>query len=445
MPSDVKIKLVALLLPASMMLGCAATGGGPGGAQEMINRGNYDQAAATLLVHTTQNPTDAAGFRLLGIAYYHLQDYVKAGENLARAIELNPDDAVAHFYSGLQAERTGDIARAMYEYRSFITLRGKGKLAQRAERRIEDLRAQDAAEFARTAIAGERNIAPGEFSDSTIGVVYFNGRFLSDALRPLSTGLAELMAADLSKVGALRVVERMRLNQILTELRLSHTGAFDTSTAPRLGKLLGAAHVLGGDITELPGEKLRIDPNLVDTKSGEVDTPDEAVGEFARVIELEKQVVFATLEKLGITLTQAQRDSIAVPPTSSFMAFLMYSRGLEFLDQGKLKEAAAEFEHAVQTDPTFNEAKQQAMVTGVLLETPPTGTLGEFETRAEADSFMRGRTNNTTGALAATEQRLGFLPEAQPERDEPYTAPFGSQATTGSVIIEGRFDDDGTK
>ncbi len=439
-PRDITV--IGILLAAAWLCGCAATGGGHRAAQRLLDDGQYEQAARNLLLETAQNPQDATAHRLLGIAQYHLEDYSSAGASLTRALELNPRDAVAHFYAALRAEWINEIDRALYHYGSFLSAKGRGDLADRARRRMEDLKAKRAEEFARQAIANEKNISPGMFSDSTIGVVYFNGRFLSEPLRPLATGLAELLATDLSKVAALQVVERIRLNQILAELRLSRLAAFDTTTAPRLGKLLGAAHVLGGAIVELPDKKLRIDPNLVNTKSGEVALPSEAVGGFDKIIRMEKQVVLATLDLLGIKLTKAERDSIEKPPTESFLAFLTYSRGLEFLDQGKIKEATREFNQAIKADPGFQQAKDKVRLTDILTHTPASGTIEDFERYAEDDPAIRGRMDDVEHALATGRDRLGFLPETNRGHDEPFTSPYGGQPGTGTVIIQGQFDNE---
>lgn len=436
------LKIISILLVTALVCGCAATGSKYRGVRRLLGQEEYEAAKRALLVETTKNPQDPTPHRLLGIALYHLEDYSPADESLTRALDLNPRDAIAHFYAGLRAERSDDLDRAFYHYQSFLSIKRSGSLADQTRRRIEDLKTARAKDFARRAIDNEKEISPGMFSDSTVGVVYFDGRFLSGPLRPLTTGLAELLVTDLSKVQALRVVERIRLNQILAELHISHSAAFDTATAPRLGKLLGAAHMLGGTLTELPGEKLRIDPNLVNTKSGEVFLPPEAVDDFDRIIRMEKDLALATIDRLGVKLTKAERDQIEKPPTESFLAFLMYSNGLELLDQGWIENAAREFNRAAKADPGFQEAEEKAHLTEVLMNIPTSGSVEEFEQYAEADPTIRGRMGDIEQNLLANQLRLGFLPETERGHDEPYTGPYGRRAPAGTVIIHGQFDDE---
>jgi len=436
------VKIVSIFLAAALVCGCAATGSKHRSAQRLLGQEQYEQAKRILQAETAENPQDPIAHRLLGIALYHLEDYNRAGGSLTRALELNPRDATAHFYMGMLAERTDGYNWALYHYQSFLSLKGTGHLADLTRRRMEDLKTTQAKDFARRVIDNEKEISPGMFSDSTIGVVYFDGRFLSAPLRPLATGLAELLVTDLSKVQALRVVERIRLNQILAELHIAQSAAFDTATAPRLGKLLGAAHMLGGTLAELPGEKLRIDPNLVNTRSGDVSLPPEAVGEFDQIISMEKEVALATIDRLGIKLTKAERDAIEKPPTESFLAFLMYAKGLELLDQGRIKNAAREFNRAAKTDPGFREAIDKAHLTEILMNIPASGSIEEFEQYAEADPAIRGRIGDIENNLLDNQDRLGFLPGTERGHDEPYTGPYGRRAPAGTVIIHGQFDNE---
>ena len=46
-------------------------------------------------------------------------------------------------------------------------------------------------------------------------------------------------------------------------------------------------------------------------------------------------------------------------PTESFLAFLAYSKGLDYRSQGKYQEAANQFDQAVTLDGSFSAARQQ--------------------------------------------------------------------------------------
>jgi TolB-like protein len=65
------------------------------------------------------------------------------------------------------------------------------------------------------------------------------------------------------------VVDRIHLEQILKELKLSQTGAIEPTTAQKLGKLLGADAIVAGTITDL-GSDIDITTRVLGTEQGNV-------------------------------------------------------------------------------------------------------------------------------------------------------------------------------
>jgi TolB-like protein len=273
--------------------------------------------------------------------------------------------------------------------------------------------------------------------------VYFNGDRLPDSLRPLAKGLAHMMVTDLSKVSRLLVVERLRVDKILEELKLSSSAAFDSTTAPRMGKLLGAAHVLGGDISGLPQERLRVDPQLVSAKTGEVELPGEQVGALSRIMAMEKDMVFSVLKQMGIKLRPEERTAIAKVPTDSLAAFLAFSRGLEYADRGDYEKAEREFDRARTIDPSFGEAGQRATEAGYLSGSSPSAEpqyLEEFAAATSGSGEWQTQVTDTGVRLSAFLENAGLIRPVGTEApaDDPYTPPTSGES---SVIINGRFDE----
>ena len=74
-------------------------------------------------------------------------------------------------------------------------------------------------------------------------------------LAPLSKGIADLLITDLGMNPGIRVVERENIQQLLDEQRLAQDGRVDDATAARIGKLLGAKHMVTGSfITDRSGQ-----------------------------------------------------------------------------------------------------------------------------------------------------------------------------------------------
>ncbi len=129
-------------------------------------------------------------------------------------------------------------------------------------------------------------------------------------------------------------------------------------TAPRLGKLIGARRFVQGAFAPLGASAVRLDASVIATHEGTLTAAGDPVnGPLPRVLHLEKDLLAEILAALGITPTPAEEDALARIPTENFDAFMAWSRGLVFQDQGRRAEALAAFREAVRLDPGFNEAR----------------------------------------------------------------------------------------
>ncbi len=432
---------IGVVFAATLVLGCAA------GRERVVGRamqaGDYDRAIRVLTIATTEQPQDARIWARLGEAQYYAGHDSDAVDALNKALVLDDKLYGSYLFLGFVAEKLGNLDRALWYYQVYVDRKPNTAMARDTQRRIAALKLQRAEAFAQDAIAKEKELSPAGYPDSTIGVVYFNADRLPDSLRPLAKGLAEMMVTDLSKVPKLQVVERLRIDRIIDELKLSSSAAFDSTTAPRMGKLLGAARVLGGDISSLPQNRLRMDPQLVSAKTGEVSMPGEQVGALGKVMSMEKDMVFAVLKKMNIKLTAAERAAIAKIPTDSLEAFMAFSRGLDYQDRGEFDKAQREFNRAHTIDPSFTAAGQHSTESGYLSGSSASATpqpLDQFSAATSEDTEWQSETPNTDSRLNTLLENGGLIRGAgsPASTDNPYTPPVSGQS---SVIIDGRFDE----
>ena len=170
----------------------------------------------------------------------------------------------------------------------------------------------------------------------------------------LGKGLADMVLTDLSAGGAVRVVERSRLNEVLAEQDLQQTARFDSATTQRLGQLVGASHVVTGGIVGLE-PMIRIDMRLVTIASGEVLVSEQVTGERNRFFELEEALVTAFLTGLSL--------STAGPPPTSNVADVQtvttYGIALDQSDRGDLEGASRTLGSVVAKEPEFKLAQER--------------------------------------------------------------------------------------
>ena len=112
----------------------------------------------------------------------------------------------------------------------------------------------------KVATADKKRIAVVDFTDLK-GNVTELGRFLAEEFSVSLAGLGK----------EFEVVDRTRLNSIITEHKLSTTGIIDPQTARKLGKIAGVEALVTGTITPF-GDSVRLAIKVLDTNTARVIT-----------------------------------------------------------------------------------------------------------------------------------------------------------------------------
>jgi len=217
---------------------------------------------------------------------------------------------------------------------------------------------------ARAAIAAERSIDPTKIPDRAVGVPPMAITASDTTLSALGYGLSDLLANDLARSSRLTVVERLQFDAVLRELNLARSGAVDTSTAPRLGRIIGARRLIIGGVRQLPGGDVQITAQVADVVTHRVTTAVSARAPLSRIAEAETQLAFQIFNALGVTLTPAERAAIEQAPTRNIAALLAYSRGVREESYGRYGAAAQQYRAALAADPNFTEAGLRIMTIG---------------------------------------------------------------------------------
>jgi hypothetical protein len=250
------------------------------------------------------------------------------------------------------------------------------------------------------------------------------------------------------------VVERARLQALLDELALQSSGATDSTTNVRAGKIIQAGRIVSGQILQNE-QRLRVDAAIVNTQTAGLAGGAANENTIEQLFAIQKAIVLQLFDSLGVRLTTAERIAIEQRPTRSMQAFLAYSRGLAFQDQGRYNDAARSFGEAARIDPGFSMAAQKsaesqaaaqgAQLTAVTLEASLAGTqeqaaadrsaqgeipgsgTAENSARNVADGLNPSQAGNATGAAGT-----GVV--TRPDRD-PLSSATGRETATSTARV----------
>ena len=410
-------------------------------------------------------PNDAAVARSLGIAYYKANRFTDARTHLDAATRLDPRDGSATLYLGLTAERLNDIPAAKAAYQSYVRYGRTSKVRRQLEARLAALVRQELTVAAKSAVAQEQQLSTQPGNARTVAVMPLRFTGADTSLQPLERGMAELLTIDLARSHQLTVVERSRIQALLDEIKLQQSGATDSTTNVRTGKIIQAGRIVSGGIIQ-DANRLRVDAAIVNTQTSGLAGGATNENTLEQLFAIEKAIVKQLFDSLGVTLTEQEKKDLELVPTRNFQAFLAYSRGLMLEDQGRYDAASRSFGEAMRIDPSFFQASQkstqtQAAAVGVALtavaieanltgtseeaivnrsvngDAPPTNGGGTSENSAAstAANLNPSTSQNSTNAAGAGGPVSTTTTSVQTPAKDPIGTETASKNATVTIII----------
>src|SRR5215207_2160205 len=321
--------------------------------------GSSGRSLARLEQEQRTEPGSFAVNRALGIGYYKAGRYAEARMALETASRLDPKDGTTALYLGLTSEELGDLASAKRAYSTYLSVGRTSSVRRQLQSRLAALTRRELAAEARRSVQHESEIAATAGLPTTIAVLPLRFSGTDSSLRPLERGFAELLITDLARSAQLTVLERARIQAVLDELSLQSSGATDSGTNVRAGRLLRAGRLVQGSILQLDESQLRVDAAVVDVPTTQVRGVAQGADRMEQLFALEKRLALDLFDQLGVALSVAERNAIEQRPTRSLAAFLAYSRGLTAEDEGRYDDASRFYRDAARIDPGFDAALQR--------------------------------------------------------------------------------------
>ena len=182
-------------------------------------------------------------------------------------------------------------------------------------------------------------------------------------LAPLSKGIADLLITELAQNSGIRVVERENLDKLLAEQNLSRDGRVEEATAARIGKLLGAKHMVTGSFITDKSGRMVLTLKSIDSETGRIEWTTTQPGRTEEFLSLVAKAAAAANSglKLPALTAQARQTSEAKAEKQKkvpFQAVMLYSRAIAAQDAGKKSEAIELFNQTIAKFPEFDDAKK---------------------------------------------------------------------------------------
>jgi len=213
------------------------------------------------------------------------------------------------------------------------------------------LRCQTAAELRSDLLRLKRDLDSGrrpkenQVGVKSVAVLYFENLSGSKEDEYFRDGMTEDIITELSKIRELKVIPRPTV--------LPYRDKAVTSV--QVGQQLHTAYILGGSLRR-SGNRLRINTQLVDTRTDFPLWSERYDREVKDVFELQDEIARKIAEALRITLSPQEERALADKPTDNLQAYDFYLRGRSYTRQGTrqdLQFALQMFESAAAMDRSF--------------------------------------------------------------------------------------------
>jgi TolB-like protein len=215
----------------------------------------------------------------------------------------------------------------------------------------------------------------------TVAIMFFNNNVFTRDARDydgLTKGIADFLITEMAANPNIRLVERDQVQKLVDEQKLVTGGQVDRETAVRVGKLLGAQHMIFGGFMADPRGNFRIDARAVSVEQGTIEYSERVQDRADNVMDL----IGALAGKLnsGMHLPPAPRRAgetggaaaaSAVQPASAVQAgaptpsgrlpmkyAVMYGKALDLTDRGDKAHAVELFGAVLKDFPDFEPAKK---------------------------------------------------------------------------------------
>ena len=202
-------------------------------------------------------------------------------------------------------------------------------------------------------------------------------------------GLAGILVAKLVRVDNLQVVERSQLEAVLAELELGESGVVDAASAAKAGKLLGATHIVTGDLVSVKLPTLAVNLRVIEVETGKVVAATDVVGQIGdhgeEFFVLVDDATFRIVDALQLQLAARDRIELGQVDVQQLATVEAYGRALSALDRGDKAGAEAQLGKALTVEPGFKLG--EAALTALVAEVASTraGYANDAITRAHAD------------------------------------------------------------
>jgi tetratricopeptide (TPR) repeat protein len=367
-----------------------------------LSQKNYGEAIERFEQDLSENPDNWRVREKLGYAYLKTDQYDKAITEFEEVLRENPKRPYATYYLGIAYLKNGNRSKAIDVFKSYRN-KEEPLIELQVKKHLTVLEMVESLNLAKAAVQQEKELKTLQPKAETVAVFYFKDLSPDHRFLHLQKAIAAMIITDLSQVESLQVLERMRVQYLLTEMEMGQTGIVEKKTAPKTGRLLGAENLIVGTFNT---GSFWVNTSVASTTESQLKGSVAVHSEMDEFYILQKELVYKILQVLDVKLTPKEKAKFSEYHTKNLQAVVYFGQGLEALDMNEWKEAKEYFQRAFKEDPSFGLAKKfkdgcpdaDTPTISVLAAMSPTGLANMLDGDATDASAAQSEISQTLSA-----------------------------------------------
>jgi len=349
------VALGALLTGLIFVFGCAGTGDLIK-AEFNFDLKKYDEAIPFYEGYLAKQPNSVEARSRLGFSYYKTGWLDEAISEFQTVLEIEPSESSSTYYLGLAYLNKGDFKNAIQTWQGYRN-ESQPIVEEEIRRQLTLLQIANSHRKAIEALSEEKQLLAAKPDSNTVAICYYQDLSPDRSLDALQKGIAAMVISCLKKVRSLKVVERVRVQALLDEMKLGKANPVDLKVAMKVGKLLGAENVILGNIS---AGSIKATTTIVSSLTDSVRSKSSVSVDKDKFFELPTLITLDIAKQIGIRLTEDESRAIGIPHTKIYEAAVYFGMAVEALDAEKWKDAKKFFGLALKKDPAFSLARQMS-------------------------------------------------------------------------------------
>ena len=321
-------------------------------------QGDYQNAIPLYQKYLAHHPDAIDCRNKIGFAFLKSGRLDEAEKTFTDVLSLDEDNSYAILYLGLTYLNKEEYRKALTTWQAYRN-EEQPLVEDEIKRLMTVVQIADSYRMARQALSEEAILRARTPESNTIAVCCFEDLSPDGSLHAFGKALAAMLITDLSKIRSLSVVSRLNMEALTREMKLGQKGIVDKKTAPRVGHLIGASHLVVGNLSG----SITAVTSTVGTSQGAIKGSTAIDVAQEHFYQLPSHIINAIAKIQGITLTQQERKAIGIPHTTVYEAFICYGQALNAIDEGRWEDARNLFQKALSLDPAFDLASEGADTT----------------------------------------------------------------------------------